>query len=111
MKDEVLSQYDNYDDENECFVLFEASNELIVLHRNMRKQAECIVMTQSLMDKVYPCKKHWCLMVEYHYILPHRAKIKKYLVEQENMKLFNAFFKMSIEEFFEMIAQPALKCV
>tara|TARA_R110002167_G_scaffold279051_1_gene484983 strand:+ start:3405 stop:3740 length:336 start_codon:yes stop_codon:yes gene_type:complete len=111
MNNEVLSQYDNYDDENECFVLFEATNELIVLHRNMREQNECIVMTQSLLDNLAICKKHWCIMVEYHHILPHQQKIQIYLTEQDNIKLFNAFFKMSIEQFFTSISQPAQQSI
>jgi hypothetical protein len=111
MENEEQSQYENYDDANECFVLFEAKNELIVLHRNMIRNEEFIVMTTSLMNKDYPVKKHWCSIVEYHCILLHRFKIQKYLTEQDNIKLFNAFFKMSIEQFFASISQPAQQSV
>lgn len=105
MTESLQRENENYENANECFVLFDAQNELIVLHRNMIKHEEFVVLTNSLIDKDYPTKKHWCSIVEYHQILPHRFKIQKYLREKGDAKLFEVFFRMTIEQFFDAISQ------
>ncbi|MGB3726665.1 MAG: hypothetical protein WA981_12920 [Glaciecola sp.] len=92
---------------NEFIILYEAKNELILLERNVILNTEHVIMTTSLRcDNETVEKKHWCSMVDYHYLLPHIKKIKRFQRELDNYKLFKLFFNLSVDEFFEQIQIP-----
>jgi hypothetical protein len=92
---------------NEYIIMYEARNELIFLERNIIMGVEHVIMTTSLMcDGEILEKKHWCSMVNYHHLLPHFKKIKRFQRELDNYKLFKLFFNLSVDEFFEQIRTP-----
>lgn len=97
---------ESHDWANEYIVLFEAPNEHIILHRNMIRNEEFVVMTTNLIDQHDVDQKLWCTMVDYHHLLKHRLKIKRYQKSKDNYALFKVFFKMSINEFFGTISEP-----
>ena len=90
---------ENYNWANEYFVLYEAPNELIVLHRNMCRNEEFVIMTTSLITNKTETDKFWCVMAEHYQLLEHVFKIKRYQRKQDNFKFFNRFFNMTFDEF------------
>lgn len=94
----------NYNWANEYIILHESPGELIVLHRNMLRNEEFIIMTSSLIRNVNKSEKFWCCQVEHKHLLNHVFKIKRYQRRQDNFRLFKAFFRMSFEEFIGTIS-------
>jgi hypothetical protein len=95
---------ENYEWANEDIVLYEANNELIVLHRNILLGQEWVIMTNSLITESDRDPSLWCAMVNYHYMLPYQFKIQKYQESQDECRLFIAFFNMGVDEFFSKIS-------
>lgn len=101
-----ISFDDNFNWATEYYVLYESQRELIMLHRNMLRNEETVIMTANLFLAKDQPTKFWCSMVEHHQLLRHRKKIKRYQREQDNFKLFKSFFRMNIDEFFGLISEP-----
>jgi hypothetical protein len=102
MKNEDMFD-NNYNWANEYIILHESPGELIVLHRNMIRNEEFIIMTSSLISNANISQKFWCSQVEHHRLLDHVVKIKRYQRRQDNFRLFKAFFRMNFDEFIGTI--------
>lgn len=98
----MFNKYD-YDWANEYIVLYESADELIVLHRNIMRNEEFILLSgQSSADSSTEAK-YLLDFVEYDQLIPHQFKIRGYHKRKDNFQLFKAFFGQSISDFFNTI--------
>jgi hypothetical protein len=70
----------------------------------MLKNEEFLLMTASLISWETSANDLWCSTADYSEILPYRDKIQEYLSHKDRMSIFEAFFNMSINQFFAKIA-------
>ena len=98
----------DFDWANEYIVLFEDATALIVLHRNVMISEEFVMITGANSDKT-EVNQIICNFNDYGNLLPYRFKIHNYQQAKDNFKLFEAFFRTGINEFFRCIStlQPA----
>ena len=93
----------DHEQANECFVLFEARNRLIILMRNMLRGEEFLLMTTNL-AALKSSHGLWCTTAKDSELLPHRTIIENYINHKGHGDLFEAFFNMSINQFFARIS-------
>lgn len=106
MTDNIIAE--DFDWANEYIVLYEDKSVLIVLHRNIMRSEEFVMITGANSDKT-EVKQIICSFNDYGDLLPYQFKIRNYQQAKDNFKLFEAFFKTGINEFFRCISalQPA----
>lgn len=74
----MYNKHDDYDWANEYIVLYESADELIVLHRNIMRNEEFILLSgQSSADSSTEAK-YLLDFVEYELLIPHKFKIRGY---------------------------------
>lgn len=108
MKD--MQKHDDCEWANEWIVLYESSVESISLHRNIPRGEEFVILITNQSSEQSIENVTWCEMPDYHRLLPYRFKIQHYQKASDNFSLFDAFFGLSIEQFFGTISS-ALECV
>jgi hypothetical protein len=79
----------NFNWANEYIVLHESSDENIMVHRNMIRNDEFIIMSNNLLPNSRVIDKLWCSMVEDYHLITHISKIKRYQRENDNFRQFN----------------------
>lgn len=99
----MYNSYDDYEWANEYIVLYESANELIVLHRNIMRNEEFILLSRKSTVETYTDAEYLLDFTEYEQLVPYELKIRSYHKKQDNFQLFNAFFGQSISDFFNVI--------
>ena len=100
----MYTRQEQYDWANEYIVLLESAEELIVLHRNVMRNEEFVLLIgkSSSADGVHQ-NEYLLDFSEYEKLLRHELKIRSYHKRQDNFKLFHAFFGQTMTEFFKSI--------
>tara|TARA_B100000700_G_scaffold265116_1_gene303287 strand:- start:601 stop:918 length:318 start_codon:yes stop_codon:yes gene_type:complete len=100
---DMYTEYEQHDWANEYIVLFESEEEQIVLHRNVLRNEEFVLLVERQASDEVPRSEYLLDLSEYSKLLTHEFKIRCFHKKQDNYKLFNAFFGQTMSEFFKSI--------
>ena len=100
---DMYTEYEQHDWANEYIVLFESEEEQIVLHRNVLRNEEFVLLVERHASDEVPRSEYLLDLSEYSKLLTYEFKIRCFHKKQDNYKLFHAFFGQTVTEFFKSI--------